>query len=392
MKNKNKLKIGIDGYQIHSGMRGMGYYVFNLIKNLYKSVDFVIFYHNKEIFEFFNKNERKNIEFAKLEFKNLDDKYIKNEFFWNIKTISDAVNRRNDLDLFHGTQNQGSIISSCAYVVTIHDLISFNIKKHFLNKEEENYYKIGVNIAAKCSNAIIAVSKNTKKDVIKFLNVESPKIKVIYNGFDKPILSQIEIDKNKKRVFKNFGIKNDKFIFFLGEIAPKKNIIRMIQAYSKSKIKNKFDFIISGTGDKIYEDDLKKIIKQLQLTNKIKIIGYLSFLEKNVFYKNATLFIFPSLYEGFGIPPLEAMSFGTPVLTSKISSLPEIVGNAGILCDPYSVSDIKNSLNLILKNEKKLKLLSEKSKKQAEKFSWVKMANETLKLYKEVTKNYEKRF
>src|SRR5258708_1436107 len=198
------------------------------------------------------------------------------------------------------------------------------------------YYKMLFQRNIKKAYKIVTISENTKKDLIKFFKVESNRILVIY-----PNVPKVN-NPEKKPLIKL----PQKYILYVGTLEPRKNVKSIIKAFSYVKNKD-CSLLITGKNGWKYKD-IYELIKKLNLDKKIVFTGYITDEEKKYLYKHAKLFIYPSLYEGFGIPPLEAMSYGCPVITSDVSSLPEVVGNAGVKVNPKNIKDMTLQIDRIL--------------------------------------------
>ncbi len=256
-------------------------------------------------------------------------------------------------------------------VVTIHDLSYFYYPNEFLKKDLyklSRWTKYSVNKALE----VIAVSENTKKDLIKHYSVPERKIKVIHNGFEKNIKTPRKINVKKP------------YIFYVGTLQPRKNISLLITAFDKFVNKHKdFNLVIAGKKGWLYEDIFKQVEK-LDHKNKILFTGSVSDEELVYLYQNAFVFVMPSLYEGFGIPVLEAMNYGCPVISSNSSSLPEVGGDACLYFNPEKENELLEQLNLLVDNEQLRQDLIKKGKEQIKKFSWQKSAIRTLEVLKNV--------
>lgn len=253
-------------------------------------------------------------------------------------------------------------------VVSIYDVIPFTYKKvNFMDKIRVLWYKHCFRII-KDADAIIVLSKDAKKQALKYTDLDEKKIHVIYIG----------VDQNKfyplKKVYGN-KIK----IGYLGGVGGRKNVILLVNAFKE--LVKKYDNIelhIGGTGEQ-FETFKKMNIKNMYLHGRIpenKI---------NEFYNSLDIFVFPTLSEGFGLPPLEAMACGVPVVVCNVSSMPEVVGDAGILVKP-TVKDMSRGIAKLIKDRKLREKLSKKGLKRAKKFTWKKCAEETLKIYDSVRK------
>ena len=253
-------------------------------------------------------------------------------------------------------------------IITVFDMIHELFPDQFSKKDNTTELK---KFAVAEADHIICISNNTQKDLIKFFNVDVKKTSVIHLGFSFRLK---EIKKPEKT--------NKPYLLYVGARNGYKNFTKFIEAYSAPKIKDFYDLVIFG-GSRLNEKEIA-MFERLQISKKSlkEINGDDATLAG--YYKNASLFVYPSLYEGFGIPPLEAMHHGCPVVCSNTSSVPEVVGNAALLFDPYSVESIRNNIiSVLYDNKLRLSLIS-KGFEQVKKFSWEKCARETYKVYKEV--------
>jgi glycosyltransferase involved in cell wall biosynthesis len=229
------------------------------------------------------------------------------------------------------------------------------------------------------ADKIITVSQNTKDDLVEMFNYNPKKIKVIYNGVD----NSYKIIDNKKLIseIKDKYDTGKDFLLYVGNIKPHKNIPVLLKALSNIDKQNKL--VIVGKRDKAY-DEIFDIIDQNNLEDRIIFTGFVPDKDLILLYNAATLFVYPSLYEGFGLPPLEAMACGTPVITSNVSSLPEVVGYAAITVDPYNINGLAEEINKVLGNEVLQKAMIKKGIERAKEFTWEKTARETIRVYEEV--------
>ena len=236
-------------------------------------------------------------------------------------------------------------------------------------------------------NRIIAVSENTKQDIIELCGVSPEKIKVIYSGIGRQYrkINNNAGGQNFTSVQKKYNLPK-KFILYLGTLEPRKNVEGVIQAYNELRIKNReladVKLVIAGgSGWKV-----KNIFKEWgksKYKDDIKFLGYVGADDKAYLYNLAALFVYPSFYEGFGFPPLEAMACGVPVVCSTVSSLPEVAGEAAIMADPYNITEIATAMELILTSYDLRNNLIRKGLEQAGRFSWKKSAEKYLEVFKE---------
>ncbi len=275
------------------------------------------------------------------------------------------------------------VSNSCRLVITFHDLV-FELFPQFYTWQSRLWqWQMNYPYLARIATNIISVSKSTETDLIKLYGVQPGKIKTIYSGvdesyFDTPNAHLIN-DLTKK-----FKI-DDQFIYYIGSLEPRKNIIAIIRSLhyfyeSKAPKSDKIKLVISGSKSWLTNTIFDEIEK-LGLKNKIIFTGTVSEAEKIAFLNMAKVFIFPSFYEGFGLPVLEAMAAGCPVITSNISSLPEVTNGAGILINPDNQSEINLALEKVLLNSQFANSLITKGRLQAKKFNWAKTALETLKVF-----------
>lgn len=225
------------------------------------------------------------------------------------------------------------------------------------------------------ANKIVAISKNTKKDLIHYFKIPEDKILIIY-----PTLPE----KAKIETQPKVPIKIP-YILYFGTLEPRKNIASIVMALYKLKIRNKFSYslVIAGKEGWSY-DEIYKLVDRLGLKNEVIFTGYVTEEEKRYLFMHAKLFVYPSYYEGFGIPTIEAMSYGCPVITSYVSSLPEACGNAAYYVSPYSIEDITKGIKKVLTDDEMRKKMIDNGLKQAKKFSREKLNNQTLKILEEI--------
>lgn len=264
-------------------------------------------------------------------------------------------------------------------ILTIHDITEYRLPNHY-SKFRVLYRKIMLPVSSRLADKIIAVSEYTKNDVNKFLKVPKDKIDVVYNASNKRYVLLDKL-KSKEYIFSKYGIDGD-FILYVGQIQhPNKNLIPLLQAYNnmKSAGKLKHKLVLVGkkhhTGNIVYET-----VKELNLDKDVKFTGYVPDDDLPYFYNSADLFIYPSLFEGFGIPVIEAMSCGCPVITSNTSSLPEVAGDAGILINTNDVAEITKSM-AILNNPTKKDEMIKKGFERIKMFSWKNSAIKLLNIY-----------
>ncbi len=277
-------------------------------------------------------------------------------------------------------------------VMTVHDLGSEYLPAMHQLKQRL-YLDFITKLQLKTATKLIAVSKATKEDLIKKVGVDAKNINVIYEGINKyqnkAIVGEIKVNR-----LRQIDREKSNYFLFVSTIQPRKNLKRLIIAYAlfledlrkknpKSNplnLKSLPKLILAG-GKGWLSDEIYELPKKLGIEKDVKFLGRVSDQQPKSLYKNALAFVYPSLYEGFGLPILEAMSYGLPVITSNISSMPEVAGDSAILVDPHKVEEIRKALAQIYQDKnlrQKLKLQGQQRLKQ---FSWTKSAKETLQLF-----------
>lgn len=275
-------------------------------------------------------------------------------------------------------------------VVTVHDLIPLKFPQHF-PPGARGFIKWQIQrLSLSRSNAVITDSFSSKEDIIKYAGVSEDKINVIYLGTEE----EFKIIHTEKRLeeVKNKLKLPDKFILHVGDVNYNKNIKGLVKAFSTvGKFYPLLNLVLVGNGFINPSPQLlkiKKLIESLNIQDKIHFIGHVTIDELVGLYNLAKVYLQPSFAEGFGLPVLEAIACGTPAIVGNLSSLPEIVGKAAILVDPYNVDDIAKEISKILHfDTATYRSIVEKGLRQAKKFSWNKCAGKTLEVYKKVVSN-----
>jgi len=294
---------------------------------------------------------------------------------------------RKKIKVLHSIHYTIPLFAPCRRVVTFHDMTFFLFpEKHLLIKKL--FFRLIIPFSAQKADRLIADSKNTKNDMEKILRISPRKIDVVYGTID-PIYRPVEDIDEVTKIKNKYRIQN-KFILYVGTLEPRKNIVSLIRAYHKliSQKCIKHQLVLVGKKGWGYQE-IFKTVKNLNLKKKIIFTGYVSKSELVFLYNAADFFVYPSFYEGFGIPPLEALACGTPTIASNISSIPEVVGDAGILVNPHSIEELCRAMHEILINEKLRQELREKGLKRAKDFSEERLAKNTIESYKKNNKKIE---
>jgi glycosyltransferase involved in cell wall biosynthesis len=275
-------------------------------------------------------------------------------------------------------------------VLTIHDVIPFTFREAMDEHTNLHKYRPGITRACQLNDAIATVSEFSKKDISEKVGVPLDKINVIYNGLRVPHPVDNNLEAELKRRFRLA----DRFILNVGGIHERKNIIRLIQAYA-GLVKD-FDYtgnlVITGKASgHPYQEEMRDrcntAVKENGVQDKVIFTEFITEKELDSFFRMADLLIYPSLYEGFGIPVLEAMLVDTPVITSTVSALPEIAGNAALLVDPSNEKEMLAAMIKLMQSEKMRRELSVKGKERAQSFTWDRNAEMYMDLYRKVCGN-----
>lgn len=289
-----------------------------------------------------------------------------------------VLNKYSDKNsLFHSPSFVSSPFIRCNMVMTIHDLNHIRFPQYYTILHKY-YYKYIVKSAAKKCGKILTVSNFSKKEIIDWLKCDEDKVIVTYNGIDDKfrIIEEKEILRKAKIKYKL----PDKFILYIGNLKPHKNVETLIK--SISLIDSDIKLIINGKPN----ESLMQIINEYNLKEKVQFIGYVNDEDLPTLYNLSEMFIFPSLYEGFGLPPLEAMACGCPAIVSNTSSIPEVVGDGAFLVNPNNEKEIANYINTILHNSLIKKDIVSKGLNRVKYFSWEITGKQTKEIYEQYNK------
>ena len=338
---------------------GISRYFYEIIKRIACNNNVYVYegYHineyglkNIEEMKYYQGRKRPAVKYTGWIFRYLN-KYSLNKF------IHDLL-----IDIYHPTYYEDFDINKGKKVVTVYDMI------------HELYYQNDITVNKKKNliekaDGIIAISESTKNDLINILNVRPEKIKVIY------LANSLEVQDNGNRLMP------EPYVLYVGNRGGYKNFENYLKAIALSKYKNDITIVSFGGGN--FTEEEKTLINGLKLESKIKLFSGDDKILANL-YKYAEAFVYPSKYEGFGLPPLEAMQYGTPVIASNSSSIPEVVGEAGIYFNPEDIEDMSFKIDNVLENFELRKELSKKGFEREKLFSWDKCANETVDFYRDI--------
>lgn len=323
---------------------------------------------------------------------------------WREHLAFPIVLKKTGARIYHIPLDQVPALMVRPYVVTVHDLsaVLYEGKPGWRAQLARHRVRRALARAAR----VIAVSQATRRDVVELLGIDPRKIRQIYNAPDPRFLAQEVIGADARaagpdaarlyraRILERYQI-HYPFILYVGNIRPQKNIPRLIEAFAhltqgRDKITDHpayKDLHLIIIGDEIHRHPAVRLaVMHSRVDQRVRFLGFVPIDTLRVFYQSAAVFAFPSLYEGFGLPPLEAMAAGTPVVTSNVSSLPEVVGDAAVIVNPENVFDIARGLREALVEEELRRRLIEKGYRQVRRFSWERTASEVLEVYREVAR------
>lgn len=284
------------------------------------------------------------------------------------------------IDLFHATDHLLPRLSQVKTIFTLHDLI-FRFYPEMHKPLNRWFLTLMMPRFLRVADAVIAVSECTKRDAVRFYGLDEGKIHVVHEGVNPRF--RPAAPEALSEVRRTYGLP-ERFILSLGTIEPRKNLTSLLKAYGALReTGSDFKLVIAGKKGWLYEGFFRKL-RELGLEDEVIFPGFVPDGDLPALYSAADLFVFPSLYEGFGLPVLEAMACGVPVITSNTSSLPEVAGDAAILIDPNSVDALVGAMRTVLKSEQLRRDLQAKGQMQAAEFSWDTAARETVAVYASV--------
>jgi glycosyltransferase involved in cell wall biosynthesis len=300
--------------------------------------------------------------------------------------------RREHVDLFHAPHYVLPPLTPCRSVVTIHDCIHLRFPQYLPNRLGYAYARSSLWIATHRAARVITVSEASKRDILRYYRVPEERIDVIYNAIDDRFWLEPPADA-MERVRERYQL-NAPFVLYAGNIKPHKNLERLIEAFHLLRRDETVetsggarlrDVKLLIIGDEISKyAALRRAVHRHKLHKHVRFFGFVSDQTLAVLYRLADAFVFPSLYEGFGLPPLEAMASGTPVVTSNVSSLPEVVGDAALLIDPYEPQSIADALRRVLTEPSLRADLRARGLARARAFSWERSIRRVREIYDEV--------
>ena len=291
--------------------------------------------------------------------------------------------RREGVDLFHAPHYVLPPLIPCKAVVTIHDCIHLRFPQYLPNRLAYVYARSSLWVATHRASRVLTVSETSKRDILRYFRVPEQKIDVIYNAIDER-LGETPTEAEVAQVRERYQL-NAPFVLYAGNIKPHKNLERLIEAFHLLRRGELEDVKLLIIGDEISKyPGLRRAVHRHKLHKHVRFFGFVPAKTLASLYRLASVFVFPSLYEGFGLPPLEAMAAGTPVITSNVSSLPEVVGDAALLIDPYEPEAIADAMRRVLTDPGLRQDLSVRGLARVRDFSWDRSVARVREIYDEV--------
>ncbi len=367
------MRIGIDARKLHDF--GIGTYIRNLLRELARldrDTEFVLLCQDR-------------------------DKGIAGKLGENFRAVVDPsppyslreqlsvpwALRRAGVDVFHAPHYVLPPLARCRSVVTIHDCIHLMFPEYLPNRLALGYARGSLWLATRTSDRILTVSEASKRDILRFFDVPADKITVIYNGIDQRFLTPPD-DEEVQRTCERYQLESE-FVLYAGNVKPHKNLERLIDAFHLVRQRGLDHLKLVIIGDEIARyAELRRAVHRYNLHKHVRFLGYLAEESLMALYRRASAFVFPSLYEGFGLPPLEAMASGAPVVTSNVSSLPEVVGDAAVLVDPRDAGSIADGIYRVLEDSGLRADLRARGFVRAAEFSWERAVRRIRDIYADV--------
>lgn len=371
---RGALHIGVNAHllSLDEGYRsaGINWYIYNLLNHLPgadPSIAYTVFVGDRRY---------SGVPGTELRYSRLPTQSPTMRILWE-QAAQPRAARRAGVDLVHDPAFVGARFSRCPFVVTVHDL-SFLLYPRNFRAFNRLYLTYMTRLSVQKARRVLAVSESTKQDLVRHYGLSPNKIDTVHNGVDD---TYHPLPADQVAAFRAKRGLPDEFMLFVGTLEPRKNVVTLIEAYAQLSGTRPPLMLVGGRGW-LYDETFARI-ETLDLSDEVHFVGYVPAEELRWWYSAATLFVYPSLYEGFGLPPLEAMACGTPVITSQASSLPEVVGDAALLVKPTDTKALTASMARALADPGLREEMQATGLVQAKKFSWQKTAAQTVTSYRQ---------
>lgn len=369
------MKIGFDAKRLFSNYTGLGNYSRTLVENLCS------YYpeHHYALFTPKTKENQRTAFFFKQENVQLITPRVKNPL-WRSFGIQQQI-KQEEIAVFHGLSAELPFGLTCPSVVTIHDLI-FETHPQQYSKIDQNIYSYKAKRACKEATKIVAISETTKQDIIRFYGIGEQKIEVIYQSCDDSFHQSIPAQEIA-RVKQSHQLP-DRYLLYVGSVIERKGLLKIVQAIHQMNGKHTPPLVVIGGRNSAYGKQVEKYIQEHQLADQILLQNDLPFSDFPAIYKGAEMMIYPSEYEGFGIPVIEAQAVGTPVITSRLSCLPESGGPHSYLLEEITPASIQEAIEILLTDEQRVQEMKVSGVEYIQKFDREKNTRQLMELYQTI--------
>ncbi len=377
------MRIGIDISRTVEEKTGVGWYTSHLVQGVAR-VDRVNQYYLYPCFWYCVPTGFRRVKYPKQRNFHLVDRWLTHRAArekWRDPELGGA-STLGSVDVLHCTAYTAPPLHEVGLVVTIHDL-SFLTHAAFHEQANITFCTRECHRAARRAAKIIVPSEATKRDVVRYLHLDEDRIHVIYEAAGEDF-GPVQDREAIRNVLAGHTIDRN-YVLFVGTVEPRKNLRRLLEAFLhvvRTRPDGRELLVVAG-GKGWRNTDTHAFVQQSGLTDRVRFLGYVSNFDLRVLYSAATVFAYPSLYEGFGLPVIEAMACGCPVVTSRVSSLPEVAGDAGLLVEPTDVGDIATAVGTVLDDRELRQKLRTAGLERAAQFSWDKAARETVRVYEQ---------
>jgi glycosyltransferase involved in cell wall biosynthesis len=376
----SQVRIAINALVTPAQKTGVGNYISSLVKALQeidKSNTYFV-YTGPDIKHLFD-TDAPNFRLVELPFRHSPVWLMRPALFLWLNSLIGAHLRHNGIDVLHIPNIQPLVAKFVPTVLTVTDLTEYNVADKY-SWPRQQYRKLVIQLAARRADRIITISESVKRELIARVPIPTSKVDVVHLAPAHSVREPTNISEAQDTL-SAYGIDRD-YILYVGKMLPHKNLRRVLQAYAllRSRHQVEHQLVLAGNRDD-HAQELRILAEELGIAHSIVFTGYVPDEDLPVLYTQATLTVFPSISEGFGLPVVESMQFGTPVVTSNISSLAEVAGETAVLVDPYDVESIATGMHELLSSPKLRQELAEKGRRHAKSFSWKKCAALTLEAY-----------
>jgi glycosyltransferase involved in cell wall biosynthesis len=368
------MRIGVNGSIVDPFLSGLGVYAVNILREVSRLCDDVVVYTPYP--EICNIDSAKIRRISKKVRLSLGPKGYFIRILW-VQTLLQARLLKDKVSLMFSPLPEGMILPFVPQVLTVLDITPLHFPKEY--PLQQYYLRYFVSKLLRKSAGIIAISENTKQDILTSFGIGPERINVILPGYDR---SRYRSGIEPWGVKSKYGLKS--YLLYVGNLMPHKNLRRLLRAFALLNRELPYTLVIAGWKDPRHYPTLEIETQALGIAEKVLFLNYVPADELPALYAGAELFVFPSLYEGFGLPPLEAMACGCPVLVSNTASLAEVCGDAAYYVDPYGVENIAEGIYKVTTNGQLKRNLALKGTERAKLFSWEKSAREHMKVFKKV--------